>query len=137
MPYGIKISKDGVDVKTAANKDLVLTSDKNMFKVKQSGTVSYTFTGSETGDDLLATINHGLGYVPATMVFVYDPINDTHTHLSYFLSYSGGGTSLEWIYYEVDSADLKIYYAAEGMFVNDWSPNEFVFKYYIMYDEGQ
>jgi len=137
MSYGIKISKEGANVLTAGNKDLVLTSEKNMFKVKQSGTVSYTFTGAETGDDLLATINHGLGYIPATTVFVYDPINNTHSHLSYFLSYSGGGTNLEWIYYKVDNTDLKIYYAAEGMFINDWSPYQFTFKYYIMYDEGQ
>lgn len=136
MPYGIKISKPGVDVKTAANKDLVLTSEKNMFKVKQSGTVSYTFDGSEGGGETtLATINHGLGYVPAVTVFVYDHTEDLYTHLSVILR-SGPGAFREHISYDITTNDLIIYYNSEGGPPNDYSPNEYTFKYYIMYDEG-
>lgn len=137
MAYGIKISKAGADAKTAANKDLVLTSEKNMFKVKQSGTTSYTFTGSEpSGVTTLATIAHNLGYIPAVTVFFYDHTNNAYSHLSYVFDFSGGGFR-EYISYEVDSTNLVIYYNSEGGPPNDWSPYQFTFKYYIMYDEGQ
>jgi hypothetical protein len=136
MSYGIKISKPGVDVKTAANKDLVLTSEKNMFKVKQSGSVSYTFNGTEGGGTtVLATINHGLGYKPAVTVFVYDHTEDEYTHLALNFSF-GPGAFREWIGYEITTNDLIIYYNSEGGPPNDYSPNEYTFKYYIMYDEG-
>lgn len=137
MSYGIKISKEGANALTAGNKDLVLTSEKNMFKVKQSGTATYTFTGSEgSGATTLATINHNLGYIPAVTVFYYDHTNAQYSHLSAVLSFSGGAFR-EYISYEVTSNDLIIYYNSEGGPPNDWSPYQFTFKYYIMYDEGQ
>lgn len=136
MAYGIKISKAGADAKTATNKDLVLTSEKNMFKVKQSGTTSYTFTGSEpSGATTLATIAHNLGYVPAVMVFFYDHTNNAYSHLSYVFSFSGG-VFREYISYEVTSTNLIIYYNSEGGPPSDWSSYQFTFKYYIFYDEG-
>lgn len=137
MAYGIKISKEGTNALTTGNKNLVLTSDKNMFKVKQSGTTSYTFTGSEaSGATTLSTINHGLGYIPAVTVFYYDHTNNQYSHLSATLSFSGGAFR-EYISYEVTSSDLIIYYNSEGGAPSDWSPYQFTFKYYIMYDEGQ
>lgn len=136
MAYGIKISKAGADAKTAANKDLVLTSEKNMFKVKQSGTAGYTFTGSEpSGETTLATISHNLGYMPAVTVFFYDHTNNVYSHLPYVFFFTGGAYR-EHISYDVTSTDLIIYYNSEGGPANDWSPSQFTFKYYIMFDEG-
>ena len=51
--YGIKVSKPGFDVKTTADKNLVMGSHLNTLKTAGSG-------------DLAAgnTVAHGLGYVP-------------------------------------------------------------------------
>lgn len=63
--YGIKISKDGYDVKTASVENLVLTSKANQFKIHLQGTLS--FTASET-----RTVAHGLTYTPAYIAFMKD-----------------------------------------------------------------
>ena len=57
--YGIKISKDGVDVKTAADEDLIMSSSFNMLKTKATGIVTAP-----------TTVAHGLGYIPIVFVSV-------------------------------------------------------------------
>lgn len=54
--WGIKISSDGFDVDTAADKDLVLSSKFDSLKVKMTGTIQGT-AGT-------ISVEHGLGYVP-------------------------------------------------------------------------
>lgn len=56
--YGIKVSKQGQDVNTATDKDLIMTSSSNMLKTKASS----TFSG-------VGTVAHGLAYVPVFMIF--------------------------------------------------------------------
>ena len=51
--YGIKVSKPGVDVKTADDDELVMSSSFNMLKTKATGTVTAP-----------TTVAHGLAYVP-------------------------------------------------------------------------
>jgi len=53
MPdYGLKIAKDGQDVATAVDKDLVYSSKYNGMKIAKHNT-----SGA-------ATVSHGLAYVP-------------------------------------------------------------------------
>ncbi len=52
--YGIKMSKPGVDVKTAADKDLSWSSDFKTFKIYR--VIKFTSTGNVT---------HGLDYPPS------------------------------------------------------------------------
>lgn len=68
---GIRISMDGVDVKTGADEDMVLTSKYSMLK----GTISGTGTVSvpRDGTPEVVTIAHGLGYIP----FVQASFSDT------------------------------------------------------------
>lgn len=61
--YGIKISKEGYDVKTAGVENLVLTSKANQFKIHLQGTLS--FTSNET-----KTVAHGLSYTPCYIAFM-------------------------------------------------------------------
>jgi hypothetical protein len=70
MSYGLKVSKPGHDVKTAADKDLVYSSEWATFTVfaANSGSISYS-TGSVT----TVTINHNLGYRPAFTVYTEVP----------------------------------------------------------------
>ncbi len=66
MIYGIKISKPGYDVKTADLKDLVLSSEKNLFKIKNTANFSLVVSGG-TGQTI---INHNLGYAPTVLVYM-------------------------------------------------------------------
>jgi hypothetical protein len=55
--YGLKISREGVDVNTAADKDLILKSSINMLKVAAQG-------ASTVANGGVFTLAHGLGYLP-------------------------------------------------------------------------
>lgn len=49
--WGIKISEEGYDVKTATDQQLILSSSFNALKVKMVGTTT-------------TTVAHGLSYIP-------------------------------------------------------------------------
>ena len=65
--YGIKISKQGFDVKTAGENELIFKSDYPALKIQGQGTGSKTFTNNE-GTQLLQ--EHDLGYIPFTNIWV-------------------------------------------------------------------
>lgn len=68
VDYGIKISAPGVDVKTAAPKDLVVSSAKKCFKV---GNVQHdTFTTDANGHFYGVVISHNLGFIPITVIAI-------------------------------------------------------------------
>jgi hypothetical protein len=60
--YGIKVSRPGFDVKTAAPNELSFSSEYKTLKVHTSG------SGAITDSTRLITIPHNLGYVPLFMV---------------------------------------------------------------------
>lgn len=68
---GMRISMDGVDVKTGSDKEMVLTSKYSMLK----GTLSGTGTTSvdRDGTPKVITIPHGLGYIPFVQASFSDP----------------------------------------------------------------
>lgn len=63
MAYGIKISKEGIDVGTASGNDLILNSSSNTLKVNSVG----------TGE---STINHNLGYIPPFLSYIDNSLGD-------------------------------------------------------------
>ena len=67
MSYGIKISKDGIDVGTAADKDLVYSSELHTFKVNSAGSINIITAAG--GAIKRGTATHNLGYTP-----VYDVV---------------------------------------------------------------
>lgn len=64
---GIRISQEGVDVKTGLDKQMVLTSKYSIFKgsIQGTGTVLVPRNGTPT----TVTIPHGLGYAPMAQAF--------------------------------------------------------------------
>lgn len=70
MNFGMKISQEGVDVKTGTDDEMVLTSKYSIFKgsLKGSGTTSVKRDGTTT----TITIPHGLGYAPMVQAMVSD-----------------------------------------------------------------
>lgn len=65
---GLKISKPGVDVKTAEDNDLIFTSKYPALKMIDHGYGSKTFT--EDGGSITLK-NHNLGYKPFFVVWLY------------------------------------------------------------------
>ncbi len=72
--YGFKVSKEGVSVKTASNKELLVSSQFDTLKIFRTGTLSVVYPeetlaamGSSTRT---ATVNHNLGYYPLVTPFV-------------------------------------------------------------------
>lgn len=86
--YGMRISNDGVDVKTGLDLDMVITSKYSLFKGKLSGSGTITNNGDETKT---ATITHNLGYIPFAQVFIKFSDEDFWQELPVFRNglYSG------------------------------------------------
>ena len=110
--YGIKISKPGVDVKAAKDTELVFSSKFNTFKVAGTGTGSLT---SDITNPQTATIAHGMGYVPAFMVFteIHAGFGEPSTGDFYMSPHSppasiGGSLVDETIICSIDSTNLHI-----------------------------
>lgn len=103
--YGMKVSEVGYDVKTAADKNLILKTGMNLLKVVASGSVSINSA---------VEITHNLGYVPQFLVFWNDVANGK-TYLctghktwvvaradttKLYISGSTGDTAYYYIFYE-------------------------------------
>ena len=63
--YGIKVSNEGYDVFTAADKNLSLKSSINIFKVQDDDSGNIAASAS-------LTVPHGLGIVPFFLAFMED-----------------------------------------------------------------
>ncbi len=69
--FGIKVSKQDVDVRTAADIDLVMSSAFKSFKVVGEGSITVPKAGGVTS--VTTSVTHGLGYTPFVMMFAtYD-----------------------------------------------------------------
>ena len=85
MSYGIKVSKDGFDVKAATLSKLSLDSDYTNLKVFMQGSISLVTTPYKNPDDPgnfvveHIYIQHNLGYAPG--FWVYGINNDTDNTL--------------------------------------------------------
>ncbi len=85
--YGLRISKEGYDVKTCANIDCVITSSTPTHIVHKKGTTT------------ASSVSHNLGYVPAFLsyydnsgVLQWDESSYLTTTNCYFGYYGGGET---------------------------------------------
>lgn len=81
--YGMKASKAGQDVKTAASKDLRFNSEKGALKIFKSGDANFTTDGSGNGS---VTIAHNMGYPPG--FFAYRKATAKNTSMSGTTEYS-------------------------------------------------
>jgi len=136
MSYGIKVSLPGVDVKSASIKDLSLTSDFASQKGLLFDRVSYTFSGAPNSKQTLVTINHGLGYIPAFWAYFQDKSSNSNRYdmVPYVAQDSDG--FFETITLYMDTQDLKFIFESENSSPPDKSGDEFIFKYYVFYDDA-
>jgi hypothetical protein len=131
---GIKVSKTGIDVYTAANTDLIFNSEQNIFKITSTNTTTITVTGAATGNVSSPLITHNLGYIPVIIAFVTVPpglfgvAGSTPTP---WTSYTAGASStLAFIcdFLDITTTTLQFYaqWAIVG-FAGVWT-----IKYYIL-----
>ncbi len=83
MSSGIKVSKEGVNVETAVNKDLLVSSQFDTLKIFRTGELVLLCPTEDvpgnTNVYYTKTFNHNLGYIPAFLPLIYDtpaPVED-------------------------------------------------------------
>lgn len=68
--WGFKISKAGYNASTNDPREMMISSEYQMFKYHDDLTVSTTFTPGDVTKTV--SVTHGLGYVPAFIPYVYN-----------------------------------------------------------------
>lgn len=127
--YGMKVSKEGYDVNTATDDQLVFNSSQNVFKIVSSGTIQETLPGS-TGF-ISKSAAHGLGYTPLIIAFI--PAGGSNYLTTPFLQFdSTSGINIEQTRVEVDSTNvyLKLYAPSSGSFYASGFTRQA--KYYLL-----
>lgn len=122
--YGIKISKKGIDVKTALPKELIYSSQFDTCKIKKTGTLildlpSETLDVTNGSVSREAKIPHGCNYIPLFLPRISGIVaytdNQVTNGVSYTVNdledndipiYGYGGMVLELVDVLVDSTDL-------------------------------
>lgn len=120
--YGIKVSKDGVGVKTANILQQTFNSEKNSLKILSDGTQSSTASGGRSID-----VAHGLSFVPGFLLF-YEVDNS-----GYWIS-NGTAEDLSgkscWVEGHTDGTNLTLEMASS-------SSATIKIHYYILADPGE
>lgn len=130
--YGIRISKDGKDVKTCDDKDTVITSKYTNLKgvISGSGNKSVSDGGFET-----ITIAHNLGYVPFVQAFLNPPASDDFLNNYYPLPLWVDGIA-DHIYSNVYADNSNVYIEIEQW--NDYAETRnYKYKYFIYIDKAK
>ena len=126
--YGIRVSKEGVDVKTGADKNMILTSKCPLLKGTLSGGGSAVLT---SGVKRTISITHNLGYIP----FVIAYIDDGYNKYSVAPVQADGATATLSVYTKTDSTTAKLIFYWED-YVSG-SSNTLKYKYFIYLDKGK
>ena len=126
--YGLKISKEGIDVKTGDDKDMIFHSDYPLLKgsLKGSGTKLLT-----SGIASTTTISHNLGYIPFIVVY----IDDGYNKFSVAPVQADSPTETLTVYTKTDSNNAYIHFYWEKYGTSD--SNTLKYKYFIYIDKGK
>lgn len=101
----IKISKEGVPVQTAEDKDLIFNGDYPLFKIHKQGNGSVTTTGGSATID----ITHDVGKIPMYFVWMEEIDASTAKTGKYVpLPFSWPGFAGLWGWYIVIPDNTKI-----------------------------
>lgn len=132
--YGIRISPDGVDVKTGADKDMVLTSKYSMLKGSLPGTG--VISVPRTGTDAVVTIPHGLGYIPFAQAFWNDRDGDDSDPTKFYpLPFSLVGVVGYAFIVDADTTNVYLRFSIDD-FGAGGAAIDIRYSYYIFIDKG-
>lgn len=132
--YGIKVSQEGFDVRTATDDQLVMSSGFNMFKIVDTGTASYSGGSIASGSKDTVTIPHSLSDTPAFLIYTTSPAIFGHGGglVQTPLMYAVSGTSVINLYGRADTSNLYIDFLNVSASTQDLTGFTWNFKYYIL-----
>ena len=135
--YGFRISKDGVDVKTGVDKDMVLTSKYSVLKGTKTG--SGTKVVTVDAEPAVVTIPHGLGFVPMAKAYAQENGTSYYGEMPvYFLEGDGYDVLYQgswWI--EMDATNVYLKFEYLNLLGSDLPPTITMnYVYYIFNDKG-
>lgn len=67
LQFNMRVSREGVNVLTATDEDLIFNSDNNLFKIVDSGYIDVNKPANAT--DAGDTVLHNLGYAPLVIAY--------------------------------------------------------------------
>lgn len=124
--WGFRISKDGVNVRTGDDKDMVFTSKFSLLKGTLEGSGAKSVSASSTGT---VTITHSLGYIPFGNCFIENPLGSNWFHAPFTASGTSGSITVK---YRFTSTQMII------TFVNNTTDSHtFDYQYFIFIDKGK
>jgi hypothetical protein len=131
--YGIKVSRRGYDVLTAADRELLFNSSWPLLKIHSSGSFTINDTGAQT------LITHSLGYYPAYLVMVDQQLGNLGSEVMFVgLSQHVRATTsvLKWTagagtwtgaincYYYIFAQDLEVDFTAPTVNTSDTTADD-------------
>jgi hypothetical protein len=125
--YGIRISKDGYDVKTCTYDQLVLSSS---FFTSICHKIGINTSGG------LMTVSHNLGYVPACLAYIKktgESVIRMCEGMPYYLNILGGGS--EGFFYKVSATTLSAGENYLNFPDSEWRPGNTL--YYIIFKDAK
>lgn len=134
--YGFKISRPGISVRSAELKDLLFHSEYPLLKLKQSGSVSLTWT-DDSGSSDSEDVAHNLGYKPRVLAYsqIYDPFADSfHSGYRVIPHYKQNTTGLIFMDFSYTTTTEKITFSCDTA-GGDASQHTVNMYYFIFYDE--
>lgn len=138
MDYGIRISPEGVNVRSGADKDMVFTSKYSTLKGSVQGG-NGTISVPQTGVTQTVTIPHGLGYIPMVQAFWNDRDGDFFDPGEYYSMASyvffGGGTDI-FLFAKSDSTNVYLEFTVDDFGIGGANV-DFNYVYYIYIDKGR
>lgn len=132
LDYGFKISQDGVDVRSATDDQLVMSSAFNTFKVVEAGTATVSLPNPVTHYSLNTTVvTHSLGYKPAYLVYVEAPAGlGGNLHQ---IPYTGFDTSGNFgISFDALTDTNTITFRVQPGTASAYDGTNWIFKYYLL-----
>jgi len=132
--WGMKISRDGINVNTGADRDMVFTSKYSCLKGSLSGSGSKSV--SNNGTVATVTIPHSLGSIPMVQGF-FSENNVNFQILPYFNLLSGGGLFTQY-HHNVEADSTNVYLRFQITELLGGATNYTVYyKYFIFIDKGK
>jgi hypothetical protein len=112
--YGIKISKDGVDIGTANILQQTFNSEKNSLKIISDGTTATTANGARD-----ITVAHGMNFIPGFLTFyevdnsgtwLFDATREDLSGKGVSIDAQSDGTNLTMSVFSSGTATVKLHY---------------------------
>jgi len=133
MSFGIKVSKEGSDVKLVSVQDLLIDTQYPILKIAASGSGTLSVSDGSSDSD---TIAHNLGYIPKVMVYGQTYSANGGIKNSRYFRYPYLESSVGQYYSEFTYSLTTSNLVVSGAFFDETSNSDtFDYFYYIYYDE--